>query len=276
MSKGHKQKPNRGIVRDMVQIDVGNVEYVDVMMAGDTHIGDALRDPAYMRFISQWVNRNDNRYVILTGDLFNAAIVGGKSDVYGESETLNEAMGLAEEWLAGFADKIIANVDGNHDQRVDRAVGIDPVEHVCKEAHCRYNGIEAYTALYVGRNKHYSKRVPYIYDIYVTHGVGGGRTQGAKINNLIRLRDIAFMDCYVQGHQHDPQVKTMTAQRATKDHSHIENVQQLFIVTPGGLLRGGYAAAKAYAPPGWGIPVVRFYGDHKGMQPTVIDLSYDM
>ena len=250
-------------VRNTRVVNAGNSQFIDVMMCGDTHIGDSFRDPRYMQFIQKWVNAEKNRYVILTGDLFNAAIMGSKSDIYEEEFTLNGAMAVATEWLSSFSNKVVANIDGNHDQRVDRSVGIDPVEHVSREAGCLYDGMEAYVSLSVGTS---------FYDIYVTHGVGGGRTQGGKINNLMRLREIVVADCYVQGHQHDPVIKPGRIQRISQNHRHVEMVDQLFIVTPGGLKRGGYAVAKAYAPTGWGIPVVRFFGSKKCMEPRLIDI----
>lgn len=39
--------------------------------------------------------------------------------------------------------------------------------------------------------------------IYATHGFGGGRTPGPKMNSLTRLTDVARADIYVCGHTHD-------------------------------------------------------------------------
>ena len=265
----HRNNPF--IVADASKLDLDDVEYVDVMLAGDQHIGDRCRDPAYMRFIREWVLAEPGRYLVLTGDLFNAALVNSKSDTYLETCTLDEAMGLARGWLADLAPRIVAHVDGNHDRRVDRVVGIDPVAHASLEAGCRYDGAEAYVTLQVGRDRHYSGRKPYSYDLYVTHGVGGGRTAGGKINSLMRLREIVVADIYAMGHQHDPAIKPARTRRWTTDHAHIESVPQLLIVTPGGMVRGGYAVEMAYPDTGsWGIPVVRLSGKRKAMEARLL------
>lgn len=262
-------------VRSVRPIDLGDVDHVDIMCVGDQHIGEPNRDPLYMRFISDWANAESNRYVVLDGDIFNAAIVGGKSDVYGETMTVDEAMKVATRWLEGLGQKVIANVCGNHDERIIRSVGIDPVQHASSEAGVLYDGLEAFTTIHVGRasGEARSKGRPVCYDLYVTHGVGGGRSVGAKANNLLRLRDIVTADLYVMGHQHDTLVKPEVLYEWSNDHRAIIERQQLCIVTPGGMRRGGYAVAKAYAPTDMSIPIVRLDGHKKQMTPSLVHME---
>lgn len=47
------------------------------------------------------------------------------------------------------------------------------------------------------------KGATYTTRIYCTHGSGGGRQPGGKINSLVALRTVAIADIYVAGHVHD-------------------------------------------------------------------------
>jgi predicted phosphodiesterase len=263
------------VVAEASVIDLGNVDEVELMLAGDQHIGDKQRDPRYMELIDEWVHGADNRYLGLTGDLFNAAIVGSKSDVYEETDTLEEATAFAVNWLKRLGDRIVFSVSGNHDQRVTSAVGLDPVANASSLAGVRYDGLEAYVTLKVGHWAYQSrgKRMPVSYMVYATHGVGGGRTDGAKLNSLTRLRDIVVADIYAQGHQHDPVIKPKVVTRWDPSGARIIRQDQLCIVTPGGLVRGGYAVAKAYAPTSVAIPVITLSGRDKHMTPRLETLD---
>lgn len=268
----HNDASHRRAVCATRTVELGNSPYVDLMLAGDLHIGEPHQDPHYMTFIRDWVNAKPDRYLLLDGDVFNAAIVGGKSDVYGETMTMNEAMSTATEWLRSVGSRLIINVCGNHDERIIRSVGIDPLQHASCEAGVVYDGLQSFTTIHVGQMGGYSKSVhrPVCYDIYCTHGVGGGRSVGAKANNLMRLREIVVADLYVMGHQHDTLIKPASIYEWNRRKDRIIEREQLCIVTPGGLMRGGYAVSKAYAPTSNDIPVVRLSGTDKRMTPRLL------
>ena len=258
--------------------DLGNIPYVDVMLAGDTHFGDPLADPRYRRFIDRWAHEVPDRYVILTGDLLNCAIKDSKSFSYSEGP-VGDAMHEASLFLSSLGDRLLTQVSGNHDQRVMRSVGIDVVAE-CTPDGMPYDGMESFLTIKVGHNSHCSnrERKPISYDVYVTHGVGGGRTDGAKLNNVGRLREIVTADLYVQGHQHDTVIKPKVVYEWSHDKKAIIERQQLCVVTPGGIMRSdhgmqGYAVAKAYAPCSCEVPVVRFDGAVKGMVPRLVPVS---
>lgn len=248
-----------------------DIEQLEVMCVGDFHIGDRNHSPKLLDEIVQWVNGGENRKILIGGDIFNAALTNSVSDVYSEEFTLDECMKLFGLFIDSVgADNILACVDGNHDQRVWKSVGIDPVKYVCNTKGVRYCSGEAFITLKVGSWGERSDRNRMIkYEIYMTHGVGGGRSVGGKVNNLMRLGEIVVADVYVQGHQHDPVIKPKVIYEWSSQGQAIVKRQQWFIVTGSCLERGGYSVAKAYAPVTLKSPVLTFSGKEKSIKASI-------
>ena len=61
---------------------------IEVIPIADLHIGDPNADMSLIKSLINGVRENPNRYTVLCGDLMNTAIIGSKSDTYGE---LNES-----------------------------------------------------------------------------------------------------------------------------------------------------------------------------------------
>lgn len=244
---------------------------LDIMAVGDFHIGDKYFAPQCLDEISKWVKADKNRFVTIDGDIFNAALTNSISDVYSEEYTLDESMALFGDFIDDVTpSKILAVVDGNHDQRVWKSVGIDPVKYVCSTKGVRYGGSEAFLTIKLGNwenRKNNSRKVTY--NVYMTHGVGGGRSAGGKLNSLMRLSDIVVADLYIQGHQHDPVVKPKTVYTFNSRGDSVVERQQMFVVTGSCLERGGYAVAKAYPPVTTVSPIIHLDGSKKHMTATV-------
>ena len=107
------------------------------------------------------------------------------------------------------------------------------------------------------------------YTVYVTHGVGGGRSAGDKVNSLLRLSEIVVADIYIQGHQHDPVVKPKVVNEWNNKNNGIVERHQMFVVTGSCLSRGGYAVAKAYPPVSTKSPVLTLNGRKKEIKVTI-------
>jgi predicted phosphodiesterase len=247
---------------------------IEIIIIGDTHIGSPFTMSSYFFAVKKWLEEKPNRYAIHTGDLYEAATIGSKGDPY-HCLPLDQAEDDAVRWLESLGDKLICMVDGNHDQRYARMIGKDVVADAACKAGVPYYGDEAYLQLKIGGWKHKSKdkRTPICYSLYVTHGVGGGRTAGSQINALLRLREIVESDIYIQGHQHDPICKHKSIYQFGQHGSIVER-QQVFIVGGSALGRKGYPTQKAYAPTSHDFPVITLSGDYKAMRTEVIPLTY--
>lgn len=246
---------------------------MEIMCVGDFHIGDKHHSKSALDEIANWVGEKENRFITIDGDIFNAAITSSISDVYSEEYTLDECMQLFGNFIDNVTpDKILVCIDGNHDQRVWKSVGIDPVKYVCNNKGVRYSSGEAYVTVKLGywdKSKAVGNRPMVNYTVYVTHGVGGGRSAGGKVNSLLRLSEIVVADIYIQGHQHDPVVKPKVVNEWNNKNNGIVERHQMFVVTGSCLSRGGYAVAKAYPPVSTKSPVLTLNGRKKEIKVTI-------
>ncbi len=183
---------------------------IRVLPLADLHLGDAHCDRGLILATLEAVMQDDNLYVILDGDLMNSAIVGSKSDVYGE--TMSPAAQLEEctRLFQPLADagKILAILPGNHEERISKSVGVDMTRILARQLGIEhlYSPTSAVIFLKFGvRHRRRAEGRPMVYSIYVTHGYGGGgRRAGGKVNALEDLSRIVDADIYVMGHTHQP------------------------------------------------------------------------
>lgn len=251
---------------------LGDFEFVEILNAGDLHAGDPNCDTKMVEDAVAWVLEKPYRFMNIVGDILNAAIKSSVSDVY-SSMTVDDSIDLVVRLLkpAAEAGKILCVLDGNHDRRVWKEVGLDPVKYVCHRLGIEYAGMECYQVLSLGNhNPRATDRVrPIHYAGYLTHGAGGGRTVGAKMNGVKQLEDIVNADYYVRGHVHQPAV--FSSLRLVPDSQYRRIVEQevYFISVGASLNRGGYAVAFQYPalPKTW--PVLRLSGVVKKMSATM-------
>jgi len=173
---------------------------------GDVHIGDRSCDLKTLRKYLEWINA-PNRYIILMGDWLNSATRESKSDPLEQELILDEQKDLAHELLEPFAKKgrILSAIRGNHENRLRKAAGSDPMRDICLRLSIPYLGAGGVTHIRVGsralRKTHYG--IPN-YIIYSHHTTGGGgKTIGGKINRVQMLGEIfPAADVYIGAHNH--------------------------------------------------------------------------
>jgi hypothetical protein len=175
----------------------------------------------------------------------------------------------------GGNKKILAVVRGNHDNRVNKAVGLDPVRWACELADINYCGAEAFISFGVGdwnydREKNRSS-IKYL--MFMTHGVGGGRGVGGKVNALMRHNNIIAADLFVQGHTHTPTVVPNTVYVADNRHENIIEKDQMYITTCGFIGRDGYAKDFCYNPVSQKFPVIRLGGHRRKIEAEILDFG---
>ena len=249
-------------------LEYPDLKSIEVMCVGDFHLGDRNHSAQVLNDITNWVRAKKNRFITIDGDIFNAALKNSVSDIYTEQYNLDECMKMFGAFIDKVTpEKILVCIDGNHDQRIWNQVGIDPVKYVCATHGVRYQSGEAYVTLKLGS---YGKsRGAVTYKLFVTHGVGGGRSAGSKLSALMRLAEIVVADVYIQGHQHDPVIKPRVINEWSSQGNAIVERKQVFVVTGSCLSRGGYAVAKAYPPVLTQSPVLTFSGEKKEITTSI-------
>jgi UDP-2,3-diacylglucosamine pyrophosphatase LpxH len=238
------------------------------MPIADLHLGDRTMDDELFQNVAKWLKEKPYRYTMIAGDIFNAALTTSVSDTYSETMNLDEAIKEFRKMVDIIGrDKILAVVRGNHDNRVVRAVGIDPVGVACELAGVTYCNAEAYLKLMVGDWSQGTRaRKPVHYLCFMTHGVGGGRKIGSKINKMLDLNEIIPADLVVQGHTHEPSIVPRTRYTIDAKMDNIIEREQMFVTCPSFIGRDGYAQDFCFAPTSQAFPVVVLSGKKKKME----------
>ena len=215
----------------IIHKDLGDFEFAEVVIIADMHIGDPNVDSKMIKNTIDYVLAKPYRFLIIAGDIFNAALKTSVSDVYEETMSVDKQMETFVELFAPVAHRILSVVDGNHDRRVTKLVGVDPVRWACNKAGIEYHGNEAQVCVKVGnynpKAKDRERRVHYLF--YVHHGTGAGGTTGAKANKMEKMKAINLSDIYCNGHSHSPIIfpsetrvpDSQYRQFVTKEHWHI-------------------------------------------------------
>lgn len=175
-----------------------DIETLKLHVFSDWHIGDKGCKIDDIHSQINYIIDNPNDYVILNGDLMNNATKTSVSDCYAEEMSPMEQLNTLCELLEPIKDKILIATTGNHESRTYKTDGIDLMQLVMKELciserYCREGGV---LFLRFGKGYNRDSNRSYSYTIYVTHGSGGGRKEGAKAIRLADMASIIDTDIY--------------------------------------------------------------------------------
>lgn len=233
----------------------------------DVHIGEAKFDEKTFYHYLDWIKKTDNCYVILNGDILNMAIKDSVSNVYEDVLSPEEQLKAAINIFEPVKEKILAVVNGNHDNdRVYKNVGLNVLEWLSKELDVYYAGDECYLKVTLGRNSH-GKRIAY--NVYATHGWSSSRTKGAKINSLDQLSRIVLADLYFISHSHLPATFKDCYFVPDNYNNNIIEKELTYVNTCGFLLRSPYAVRKGLPPASRSLPRARLDGKEKRIEVTL-------
>lgn len=206
-----------------------------------------------------------NAYCILGGDLMDTAIASSVGDTYGANLQPMEQLKLCVKLFQPLADagKILALLPGNHENRVYRSDGLDMTGIMAAQLGLsdRYSATTALLFIRLGscNGKQHFRKV--VYSIYVTHGSGGGRKEGGKINRLVDYSQIVDADIYVCGHTHMPAVLRTGYHRVCIQNSSVQMVEKVFVNTAAYLDYGGYGDSAGFKPASKSNPVICLNGE---------------
>ena len=251
-----------------VNISLGNLAEVKLHAFSDWHIGDKACKIADIRAMIAEVTNSANDYVILNGDLMNNATKASVSDCYAEELTPMEQLATLRDLLEPIKDKILMATCGNHEARTYKADGIDLMallmrELGIEERYCREGGV-LFLHLGAGCDRH--KNRPYTYSLYVTHGSGGGRKEGAKAVRLADMASIVDVDIYIHSHTHLPMIMKQSFFRTNLQGASVAQVDKLFVNTSSLLDYGGYGQTYEFKPNSTANPVIYLNGRKREYQ----------
>ena len=228
----------------------------------DLHIGDSMCDYKSIMQKLEYIKHTDNAYCILDGDLMDTAVASSIGDTYGAGLQPMEQLRHCVEIFEPIKNKILAVLPGNHENRVYRSDGLDITEIMCSQLGIadKYSPTTALVFVRFGKNPNRTPYRPLLYTIYATHGAGGGKKEGGKVNRLADLASIVDADIYIHAHTHLPVVFKNSFYRTCSSNSSVALVDKLFVNTAASLNYGGYGDKAGFKPASKASPVIYLDG----------------
>jgi hypothetical protein len=127
----------------------------------------------------------------------------------------------------------------------------------------RYSTTAALLFIRFGENKKDKHKRKTVYTVYTSHGSGGGKRVGGKINRLEDMANIVDADIYIMGHVHQPAIIRNSFYRVSAANSSVMCVDRLFVNTAAALDYGGYGEAQGFRPASKENPVILLSGTEK-------------
>lgn len=154
---------------------------------------------------------------------------------------------------------------GNHENRTYKTDGIDITALMADQLGLRdrYSSTTALMFIRFGRLNHGNHNRKLCYTVYETHGSGGGRKEGGKVNRLSDLASIVDADVYIHSHTHLPLTMKKDFFRVDTSNSKVAKVTRLFVNTAACLDYGGYGDTQSYSPSSKDNPIIILDGHKK-------------
>lgn len=234
---------------------------IEIYPFADVHIGDEQQDKKRIKQFIDEVLDQENRYVIVNGDILNWASKSSVSDIFKEELNPNQQIDMACSLLRPIKDRIIAVTEGNHEKRAYKTEGILLMYQVCQRLEIFNVYSEGAYLLFLsfgmsqGRD---CRKLPYT--IYGKHGSGGGKRPGGKVNRLEDMTMIVDADIYLHSHTHLPFAMKKSFFRCDYKNRKITEVEKLFVNTNAFLSYGGYGEDYGFTPSSTQYPKIVLNG----------------
>ena len=248
-----------------------DLESVELLALADYPYADPNSDHDLIKRDIEYVANHDNAYCVLAGDLLDCALRSSLGDVYTNLSPMEELKTMTD-LFAPIAHKIVGIVSGNHEARHYRTNGVELIRLLARQlgVEDKYSSDTALIFLRVGADeRHQHHHRPILYTIYVTHGAGGGRKEGGKIQRLVDLSAIVDADIYLCGHVHLPASLKVAFARPSAANNSISYCTKLFVNSAAKLNYGGYGDIGGYRPNSKDTPIIILGGREKRMSALV-------
>ena len=253
----------RVIVRDLSQFSK-----VYLVALADFHEGARDADHEVSTGYINWIKEHDNAFTILNGDMQNCAWKDSTPEFYEDLITPDDAYYRLRARLEPIKDKILMMTRGGHEYSIYKKVGTDYSARLAYDlGDIPYMpdggifgmrlGLSSHTAMFWG---------------YATHGWGGARTIGAKLNKVEQLANVANVDMVILSHDHTAAIHRLNVldpprSRISFTKPSYLNIQRKVLINTGGFVKyRGYIQRKGYSPQDLGTPRIRLELKYKGKQ----------
>lgn len=234
------------------------IETLELHTFADEHIGDDNCDLPRLKERINYVANNPNAYCIMNGDILDYASRSSIGDIETREFNIMQQLEKAIELFTPIKDKILCITNGNHENRSYRKEGIDISKMIAMQLGLvdKYSPTAAIIFIRFGKQSQKYDGRPILYTVFVNHGSGGGRKEGAKAIRLADMASIIDADVYIHSHTHLPMVMKQGYFRTCQIKSSVANVTKLFVNTASNLNYGGYGEAGEFKPNSKDTPVI--------------------
>ncbi len=246
-----------------------SLESMELHVFADEHIGDEHCDLQRLKDRIKYVSEKDNAFCVLNGDIIDNATKTSIGDTYTAEFNPMEQLRVSTELFSPLKDKILAITHGNHEARTYRKEGIDLSYMLAAQLGLtdRYSATSVLIFLRLGQLNHYKKdrkkQDQICYTIYMLHGSGGGRKEGAKVIRLADMVSIVDADIFIHSHTHLGMILKEGFYRIDTRNSTVALVDKLFVNTAANLNYGGYGEAQEFKPASKATPTIYLNGRKK-------------
>jgi len=236
----------------------------------DAHYGNPLFSKKHFIQTRDFIKDTPNTYTMCNGDLCESTLRTSKGEIYKQVGSPQDQRDAMIEMLMPIKDKILGMTIGNHELRIKNEVGIDICQDIAKALGVPYRAEGILLKISFGNYNSRTKRKPFTYWGYATHGYGGARTAAAKAVKVERASTFIHADFYLMSHDHlvnaAPVVYLMPDPR-----NHIDPVsgfaigkvtahRKMLIKTNAYLKWGGYSEIGGFSPSDLETPIIKLAG----------------
>ena len=252
----------------VVKHALGDYGSIEILPLADLHIGDIHSDGQKINEWLTYIKETENCFCILNGDLMNTAIRNSLSDGFAETLSPMDQLHQCVKLFEPLREKLLCVTGGNHERRIYRETSIDSTLLFCEQLSIgdRYTPESAVVFIQFGMQNPHRNNQPMLYSLYVTHGSGGGRKEGGKVNRLVELASIVDCDIYIHSHVHTPAIVRNSYFRVDTRKCTVRKVDKLFINTSSSLEYGGYGEIANFKPNSLETPKILLDGRKFGMK----------
>ncbi len=161
---------------------------INLYVLCDWHVGAPTFEPnrrGVNKLIKRIQNDKDGLWIAL-GDMTENALKCSVGDVYEVRLSPHQQCDEVARLLDPIADKCLGMVSGNHGKRSYIKAGIEIDRMIAEKLGVDYYGHKICGRINITKNA----TVTSDYHIVAMHGLGGGRTKGAKVNMADRILDV--------------------------------------------------------------------------------------
>ena len=253
---------------------------LEIHTFADEHIGDEHCDIKKLKERIEYVKNNPNAYCILNGDILDNATKTSIGDTYTQELSPMEQLQFATDLFSPIKDKILCITHGNHENRTYKKEGINLSYLIASQLGLenRYTPTSAVLFIRFGMVSSGKKETngsgnvrKVCYTLYVLHGSGGGRKEGAKAIRLADMASIIDTDIYIHSHTHLPMIMKQGYHRIDPRNNAVAFVDKLFVNTAANLNYGGYGEAGEFKPSSTDTPIIYLDGVVKNFRARLYD-----